>query len=164
MKYLPANGARLSEAEAQIIGERLEWLEKKYGFYTPEIVVRDAKEEKDSPLKRFFLGKEKAYAIYLIDRARELIESIRIEIPEAEEPVRASQSIRLEGPKYVNTPAVLNDQAMSRQCVERGIRALTSWQRQFGFFPELKDASLRLNEIIAEYEARWKSERMGVAV
>lgn len=161
MKYMPAEGARLTKKDAQVIGDRLEFLEKRDGFYTPESVAKDGRNRR-SPLFRYFEGRDKGYAIYLLERARYLIESIRIAIPDSPEPVRASQSVRVDnGPVYVNTETVMEEDRLRLQCVDRGVRALRTWLRMYGFYKELAEASKTVEGIIHSFETKEEQRLAG---
>jgi len=81
MKYKPRKGARISKKQAQVYGERIDYLMKlRGGELTPNDILNDGK-DKNSPFHNYFMWDDtKAATEYRLSQARYLLRSVVIEV------------------------------------------------------------------------------------
>lgn len=143
-QYKAAKGSRMTDAQAERFGVRLNALVEKHGgSVTPEIVVNDARQE-DSPLRDWFEWDDnKAAARYRLRQAREMLRSVVTvvildERAEREEEIRAFHNIVIEDERiYAPVARVLTEADLRKQMVEQALRELDAWRRRYKQYAEL---------------------------
>lgn len=144
--YKAAAGAMFDDERANVYGSALERLQKK-GKLTPHSIVDAARWEK-SPLHVGFEWDDAvASDKYRRYQARQIMNRLVlvIEKPGAEpREVKAYFSVQ-EAPEedgrersYVHVEAVLEDQALRAQLIERAIREIETWQQRHQDLVELE--------------------------
>jgi len=140
--YSWKDGAAI-KVDAQKVGERLEWLEKRHnGLLSAEAVLADAK-KKSSPLnKAFEWDDSKAAEQYRLDQARALIRSITVEIKQVKtnppKPVRAYVNVKRNDDRgYAPIHTAMTDSDMRQQVLKRAWRELKTWHDRYKEIEEL---------------------------
>jgi len=131
------------KADAQKVGERLEWLEKRHnGLLSAEAVLNDAK-KKTSPLNKAFEWDDtEAAQQYRLEQARALMRMITVEIRQVKtkthKPVRAYVNVRRADDKgYAPVAQVMNDTELREQVLQRAWRELQNWRDRYREYEEL---------------------------
>lgn len=145
IKYSAANGARLSDSQAAIFGERITQLSEKQGFVTPKMVLDDARKP-SSPMHEYFdWDNKKAAECWRIEQAKYLIRNIVVTVVNEEcQEVRHFFSITpTEGMKtdatkvYVTLNSVLSDDNKRKEVVAYALRELNGWTERYRQYSEL---------------------------
>ena len=143
----------IHESTAQIVGETLANLEKRYGKLKPELVV-DAAQSPASPLHRFFQWDDSVAAReYRIQQARGLIRSVHVKIIDDEEirkPVRAFISMdRYTGNSgYENVVSVMSDDAKREQVLRVARAELEAWRKRYDDLEEFSLLHKFIDEVV----------------
>lgn len=157
-KYMPVVGARLSRAQAAVIGDVIETIEKRDGTCTAKAFVQFAKSHKSHPIRKLFeWNTQKAAEVYWLDRARYLIRSvtIKMQVEEEEIKVRATQFVESAG-GYVSTGTVMENVDMAAEVVERAEGELIDWYwryKRLSSVADLENVFANIEKIIAKREA-----------
>lgn len=142
--YRAASGAGYSNADAQIIGERIKELEP----VTPAILVDDARPE-DSPLHKFFEWDDSVAAErYRVHQAQQVVNHLRVIIREEGPARKAFHSVTItetEGVEraYVSTQTVCEQpgEDYKKQIIAKAATELATWRRRYeeykDYFPEV---------------------------
>ncbi len=148
--YRAANGAHLTQQQAQRYGERIENLkDKSGGDVTPKIVLEDARSN-SSPLHDYFTWDDTVAAErYRLSQANYLLRSISITIISNGEtvPIRAFYNIKVSDEEeesltqsvYVNFDRVVSDKEVRRQVLEAAYKELLGWKERFKQYKEFED-------------------------
>ena len=131
---------------AQTVGERLDYLRKKYKRLTPQIIVSDAK-PKDSVLhKAFEWNNNKAADLYRVDQARYMMRSIVIcTLPTGEKckPTKMWISIRSEKDKNkredIHIYDAMSNPKLRRIVLKQALDELQQWKRRYEDYVELAE-------------------------
>lgn len=140
--YSWKDGAAI-KADAQKVGERLEWLETRHnGLLSAEAVLADAKDEA-SPLNAAFEWDDtEAAQQYRLDQARSLMRSIKVEIRQVKTvpavPVRAYVNVRQHEQRgYAPIATAMSDADLRQQILQRAFRELKHWHDRYKEYEEL---------------------------
>lgn len=148
VKYLPAEGSRLSRQDAITIGSRLDELTQEHGAVTAQIVLDDAR-KRGSPLHGFFNWNDKAAAeAHRLDKARFLLRSVRIVVTRErdEKPIRVRAFVKVsatddgarkQGAGFVTVATAMSAAEHRREVVERALTELRQWRTRYDGFKEL---------------------------
>lgn len=128
------------QTDPQVVGEKLEALDKKHGRLTPAIVVNDA-QSPFSPLHDAFEWDDsKAAEQYRLGQADHLLRSIVVVERHAPRAAYQSVSIGRGGKKssesFVNV-ARLSDHEKRRRALETALNELERWASQYAQYEEL---------------------------
>lgn len=130
-------GPGLSNNDAQLLGDLVASIQRsRERLSTAELlrVVIAKSRAKASPTHHLFeWDLAKGHAIYLLDRARQLVASIRIRYADKpEEPVRAMQIVVLDGKRgYVPMGQVLQSRDMTAAVLEQAKADLEMWRKRY---------------------------------
>lgn len=151
MVYQYRSGAQVRGVKAQIAGLRLDTLQSKYGFITPDLVVEDATPV-DAPLHPAFEWDDTQAAVeHRKQQARLLIGSVVAvhytsqvteggdEIgPMTPVTVRAFVIVQEDGQRvYTSTVVAMQDDYLRTQVLERALAELRSFQSKYQHLSEL---------------------------
>jgi hypothetical protein len=135
--YKAVAGARISNKDAEVIGETVDRLQKKHGTVTAALLVREAR-RKGSPVARLFeWDKGKAFELYLLDRARYLLRSYTIIVEDVtgdNKPmtVRGVHVVESdEGRTYAPIDSIVKSADYTAQVVERALSDLIAWKHKY---------------------------------
>lgn len=138
--YKAVFGSHLSDADAAVIGKRLEWIAAG-GEVTAASVLADAKLP-HSPLHTFFEWDDNAAAQkYRLEQARKLVRSVRVVI-EREGGIEVSARAFIvvtegdEDKKYLPVAEVMSDADYREQVIERALHEAESWRARYEAFEE----------------------------
>lgn len=152
--YKATEGARISDAEAELYGTRLSELEETHGAITPLIIVEDAK-DKASPLHAYFeWNNRKAAEAYRIEQAKLLIRSIATIIVETtnrgmeEKKIRIWHSVRNASGEnvYVDLENARENDDYMRQIIAYAWQQLEGWRERYGMYAEFKQIAAAIEE------------------
>lgn len=136
--YKARIGSRLSNLDAQVLGERIEYLSKE-DLITPEKLVEDAKYE-SSPIHNYFEWNDQTAAYnYRIDQARLYLRSIVIEIEDLGE-VRAFHNVYIEkydDNQYASLEKVTNTPSLISQVIKSALKEANGWKERYKTYKQL---------------------------
>lgn len=143
-KYGVVPGARIKEADAQLLGETIARLSRKNRVATPEALLLEAR-GKSSPIHHLFnWDDQEAATKYRTDQARYYIQSITIQLVTPTESVetRAFQIVTRETGERGAVPAKeVFSTPLGDQVVSAALRELNSWRRRYGLYRKLAELS-----------------------
>ncbi len=154
--YAAAPGSRLSDDDAQIVGEVITRIEKARGGCTPQDLVEHARHNKDSRVHAliFDVSDKQAADEYRLSRARWLVRSIvvRIEV-EHRDPVVMRPFVSVPtsdgtGQIYVGIARAMRDPDYRASVLENAKSDLESFRRKYNSFRELAE----MNELLEAVE------------
>ena len=146
--------------DAQIVGERLEYIEHKYGKITPNMVVKDAKKSVLKPCFEPYENNEKAAQLFREHIARRLIGSIVTVniIPSGNEPIRTFVNVKTlnndhvdQG--YISIDIALGNPEFKSQIIAEAHAEMTRFIKKYKAFKELADYIEGIEQIALEMEA-----------
>lgn len=145
-RYFAKSGTRISDKDAEILGERFAVLAQK-GLLHPDEVVADAALSA-SPIHEYFEWNDQEAALqYRLHEARYYLRSIEIEIVRDDEELRlrAFHSIRLakesNGPDkgYAALTVIIEREDWLGQIIEKALRELIGWQNRYKDYSQLAE-------------------------
>lgn len=140
MVYKPAMGSHLSHEQAQRYGARIHALALERDSVDAEDVLTDA-ETAESPLHDYFEWEDSEAAHkYRVNQARYLLRSIVVTVTTngEEHDARLTYNVIVKDKStYVPIERVMTDKEIHEQVVEKALRQLRSWQRQYREVQEL---------------------------
>ena len=161
--YTAKGGARISDADAAIIGPCLEQITRDHGGQiTPAHVLTEAANE-SCPLHSYFEWDDTRAAIaHRIQQARYLIRSVDVTITEKPDgdpiTVRGFHSVKGDdgGPVFVNVRRAFSDDEMRAQIVKQALREAESWRRRYELYEELGEIINAIDRALARLPMRVK--------
>lgn len=145
---------------------RLRALEDRHGRLTPEVVVSDAKNPKSPLHEEFDWDMKRAAQMHWLDRARELIRSVRVLIHEDTSVMRSPAYVRDPSQAhadqgYISVVKLRNDKELAREAVlEEFSRAASALRRAhavaaaLNLVNEVADLQARVEKLQKEIEER----------
>lgn len=156
MVYKIKEGSHLS-IDAQEAGERIEIINKLNGIITPELVLKDARND-ESPLHEGFDWDDSTAAeAYRLDQARYILRSIVVVTSISDEEtktIRAFVSVKpTEGEKIYTTIAyAMSDTEFRQQLIDRAYKELQQWSTRYKELVEFKTVHEAVQSIQFEVE------------
>jgi len=139
--FKAAEGAPFGNLAAQIIGEQIKLIEKKFGEVTPEIIVDEARNPKNL-LHNYFewdnnIGAEK----WRRQQARNIINHLIVirEYKGNEKEIKAYFSVMIneKEKRYVSIEAVLKSKDFREQIISEALREIIYWKEKYKDYQEL---------------------------
>ena len=167
-RFKKGRGLSGGKSQAQVVGQRLNEMERERGELTPDRVVREAK-KKSSPLHRYFTWDDgRAADLQRLAEARFLIRSIEVTVivgPKKKEVItRAFANLRPQGARdtmpYLSSVRVLRDAELRERWVSLALGEAESWMARYQHLNELSSvfrAVERARERIASKRRKKKS-------
>ena len=156
--YVAAEGSRINDQDAEIVGSFLEDRFGDLGASTDEIV--NAARPKRSAIHRFFEWDDPTAAEeYRKQQARNLVGAIWVVVqkPSGDEfETRAYQHVRVvespdpATPRYMPAHVVWSDPDLSHSVAHEALRELTSWARSYEQYSELQGTAQKVRVIVRE--------------
>lgn len=148
--YRAKRSSRLSDRDAQVIGE---FIEDRFedGPVTPIALVKAATAKRSVIHGYFQWDDVKAGQEYRLWQARHYLGSIEVVrlVGKREEQTRAFHVVTNGDRAYVPEQVVWRTPAYREQVVERARRELESWQRRYDQYEELSGLRLAVSEALA---------------
>ena len=143
-QYKAVPGSQLSDADAEVIGEELDLIQKVDKKIVPERVVEVAQNETSRLHKYFNWDDEDAAHQYRLEQARHLIRSITVEYiveKENKETIRAFYNVADEENKhaYVSLESVMSNADYRQQVIEKALREAEGWANRYRQYEELEE-------------------------
>ena len=166
-------------ADAQIIGEALDALQRMHGDLTPEAIVEAAR-KKDSPLYPFIEhNRDKAAIAYRLSQAlglRNAVQRVVVYYVQQEQRTATVQAFvahpqrrhgtEIQSPYvYVPIQEVMSEAVAREAHIERALQELMAWQRRYQTLQELEGLFVAIDAQMQAMEKRRrrKKEAQGAA-
>jgi len=130
-------GPGLSDKDAQLVSALIEGIHREMGHLSTEEllteVVERSRPKKSETHHLFEWDPAKGHALYLLERARKLVMSVKVIFEEMpKEPVRAYSTIITEGKRGpVATERVLQNRDLMAALLEQAKADLETWSRRY---------------------------------
>lgn len=160
-EYFAVRGSPYSDKDARIIGPVLQSLTEQGALTTRDIV--DAARSEQSPLHEYFEWNDRVAAdLYRVDRARNMLSSIKVRFTENDE-VRETRAFHVartaayeDGPRKYRTFEVLHgDTAFAATMMDSAFQDLQTWKRKYepyiGIWNNFGDAFQQVLNQISEW-------------
>ncbi len=134
-------GHSLKNVNPQEVGGELERLRAEKGALTPAVVVEEAEQNPDSPLRGAFEWENtKAAHQYRLMQARRLIVSVRVINSPVQTNVPAFVSVRSpQGRSYVPTVEAMDDEQLKFRVLTEVRQFIEGMERRYSHFQEVAD-------------------------
>lgn len=142
--------------DAQKAGEHLEKLEKKHGEVTPEIVLKDAKQEKSVLHSCFEWDDKKAAEGYRLTQARFILQNLTVCVEkEGEEEPTLTRAfvnvspVSMSGNKgsYLSITNALSDEESRKIVLRNAMSELISYKRKYEELNELQEVFMAIDHV-----------------
>jgi hypothetical protein len=143
-RFIAALGARISDEDAQVIGQRIVQLaEEKQVPIVPEDMVNDARSE-SSPIHGYFTWDDRVAADkWRVEEAKYYLRTIHIiEAPESE-PIRLTHVVTVttedgeERKGYMDIRRIRTQPDLLEQVIESAHKELIGWQKRYRQYKQL---------------------------
>lgn len=128
---------RISEGEAQIVGEEFDTIIEKFGYLTFQIVIKQA-ENKDSCLNKYFTwDNEKAGELYRKQEFYNLVGfiSVKIQVEEEEVKIREYFPIKIDKEdkehKYIKLDKIMSEDDYTKQWINNAAKELQAFKERY---------------------------------
>ena len=147
MIYQFRQGAHISGADAQTIGEVCAGLEAEHRL-TAKDLVEESRPEDARLHKCFDWNDTTAAEKYREQQARGIIGSVVVKLEPAPEPVRAFFNIEHESPRYRAIQTILSDQDDTERLYRTALRELQSFRRKYSNLSQLTPLFDLIDELV----------------
>lgn len=147
--YKAVKGSKLSDAQAKLFGQRIEWLMDQNGHdVTAEDIIQDGKNPKSPFHKYLEWNDRKAGQQWRLNQARYILRSISVIVQYDDGDKKLTRAfVNVNRPSlddedekrsvYVSVETALSKEDLRRQLLETALDELQSWQQRYKMLKEL---------------------------